>query len=352
MKQTKEHILYVDHIFHTKTKSNDFLKDFLAEHFLIESMYIDPSNTDTPSYQKITECVADYAYVVFFQVLPPLPILCKIQEKVQVIWVPMYDGEKFNRHFWNTLSCLNVHIVSFTESIHTQALQYNLQSVAVRYAIDPDRYQMQLPGIGHHIFFWYRGGVSFEEIKHILPSREVDTLIYKSTPDPNVSAESLSEEDIQIYHIKRIDSGFIEKDSYLQLLSQANMFIAPRKKEGIGMSFLEALAMGHYIIAYNDSTMNEYITDSRIGYLFDEHTTAPVSFEYVESSYQYRIEYAQSLFATWESQKSKILDLFYKTNRKFSFLDKMHFWYQYWLYRVSRYIIVCMYQIQHIKKHI
>ena len=39
----------------------------------------------------------------------------------------------------------------------------------------------------------------------------------------------------------------------------------PKKTRGIGMSFLEALSMGKYLISKKETTMNEYINNQDIG---------------------------------------------------------------------------------------
>ena len=50
----------------------------------------------------------------------------------------------------------------------------------------------------------------------------------------------------------------------MKLVKYSDVFISPRKQEGIGMSFLEAMSLGKYIIAINDSTMNEYILNKKL----------------------------------------------------------------------------------------
>jgi glycosyltransferase involved in cell wall biosynthesis len=57
----------------------------------------------------------------------------------------------------------------------------------------------------------------------------------------------------------RLINDISSQEEYLAYLSQANIYIAPRPKEGIGLSFLEALASGCTVIAINFPTMNEYI---------------------------------------------------------------------------------------------
>ena len=46
-------------------------------------------------------------------------------------------------------------------------------------------------------------------------------------------------------------------------------FSLPRPAEGIGHSFIEAMALGHCVVAADRPTMNEYIRDGVNGLLYD-----------------------------------------------------------------------------------
>ena len=69
--------------------------------------------------------------------------------------------------------------------------------------------------------------------------------------------------------IEIINKKFLPKNEYLELMKNQNVFIAPRRKEG--MSMVEAIFKGMYIIGYDEATMNEYITNDKIGYLFGKN---------------------------------------------------------------------------------
>ena len=49
---------------------------------------------------------------------------------------------------------------------------------------------------------------------------------------------------------------------YLEHLSKCNIFIVPRLYEGIGLTFLEAMASGMVVLSSNFPTMNEYIQNN------------------------------------------------------------------------------------------
>src|SRR5207253_7929729 len=59
------------------------------------------------------------------------------------------------------------------------------------------------------------------------------------------------------------------QEEFLGVLESCNIFIAPRYAEGIGHAFLEAMARGMVVLAYNLPTHSEYISNWHNGILFD-----------------------------------------------------------------------------------
>ena len=66
----------------------------------------------------------------------------------------------------------------------------------------------------------------------------------------------------------RTESTWQSREDYLRSLAGRNVFVAPRRYEGIGMAFLEAMAMGMCVVAENQSTANEYILSGENGILY------------------------------------------------------------------------------------
>jgi glycosyltransferase involved in cell wall biosynthesis len=65
-------------------------------------------------------------------------------------------------------------------------------------------------------------------------------------------------------------STWFEDRSHLDRVAErAHVFFAPRALEGIGMSFLEAMARGQIVVAPDKPTMNEYIRHRTSGILYD-----------------------------------------------------------------------------------
>jgi glycosyltransferase involved in cell wall biosynthesis len=61
--------------------------------------------------------------------------------------------------------------------------------------------------------------------------------------------------------------GETSRQAYFNIASEANIYIAPRSVEGVGLTFIEALSRGSAVVAYNGPTMNEYIRHKENGYL-------------------------------------------------------------------------------------
>ena len=55
---------------------------------------------------------------------------------------------------------------------------------------------------------------------------------------------------------------YSNSEEYMDHLSRCNIFIAPRLYEGIGLTFLEAMANGMVVLSPNSPTMNEYIQNN------------------------------------------------------------------------------------------
>jgi glycosyltransferase involved in cell wall biosynthesis len=93
-------------------------------------------------------------------------------------------------------------------------------------------------------------------------------------------------------------------------IAASALYVAPRFHEGIGLSFLEAMAMGRCVIAVNNPTMNEYIIDGENGFLYDISSPAPIALspEKIRNIQQNTIKYMQDGRNRWEKDKSLILD--------------------------------------------
>jgi glycosyltransferase involved in cell wall biosynthesis len=67
-----------------------------------------------------------------------------------------------------------------------------------------------------------------------------------------------------------------DRGAALDELSRHNLYFAPRLREGIGLAFLEAMAMGLLVVAPARPTMTEYLTPGVNGLLYEPAALQPL----------------------------------------------------------------------------
>ena len=121
-----------------------------------------------------------------------------------------------------------------------------------------------------NIFFWYRNDLKLNDWIGFFNLNKINKIIYFDCPDPGRKSEEFDKIFLDKYKIELTKMSFLPHSQYIEYVKNCDVFISPRKQEGIGMSFLEAISMGKYIVSNDDSTMNEYVTDKNIGFLINK----------------------------------------------------------------------------------
>ncbi len=312
-------ILFVDHSFHKKTESTKFVTSTLQKHFEVDIFWDD---TWWGGKGPSVDLTNTYARVFFLQSILPLWQLRKITAKI--IWAPMYDGVSLRDIYWSSLSRLPVRVVSFSDVIYKKCKTFGIEVLPLQYYLPPN-FRNAESAKKLNFLFWYRGGIKFSDLKRILDTKDVNRLVYRSAPDPFFKEEVISEADIKKYKMEIVrNSEADSREDYLRLLDAADVFIAPRKKEGIGMSFLEAMAMGKVVVAYNEGTMNEYIQDGRNGYLFDAKRRYIDFSHFADVLRNSKISVSDG-WKRWEQDKNKMIDFIAETGSEKSKKITMEF---------------------------
>lgn len=86
-------------------------------------------------------------------------------------------------------------------------------------------------------------------------------------PVPGVVAKPFSHH--KNHKVINLGSAWMSKEEYSESIESCDWFVAPRLSEGIGMSFLDALALGVPVIAHDFPTMSEYVIKDVNGVLTD-----------------------------------------------------------------------------------
>lgn len=264
----------IDHSFHQRTKSLDFIKDFLSKKYDLDH-YWDHSWDKGKSVPA--EVINKYPIVFFLQNIPSVKQLKRI--KAKIVWVPMYDSISRSEYYWYRLSFLPLKIISFSRTLYEYIRTWGMDCLHVQYFRNPTDYSEINDFSKNRVFFWYRGDIKFNVLGQVIDGQAVASMDILSSPDPGfdgIDREISSKPNISIHR------DFLDKKEYLSLIARNNIFFASRSQEGIGMSFLEAMAMGACVIAHNAPTMNEYIRDGENGLLVDMRKPCRLNLDHME----------------------------------------------------------------------
>ncbi|WP_375464023.1 glycosyltransferase [uncultured Methylobacterium sp.] len=261
-------LLYVGHKFHTLTRSTRFLVDLLENYFKVTIINVDPSSLESWLVDLDFETID---IVVVFQLDFLAPVF--LARGVPTIVIPMFDGsENMPPSHWEMLN--EARIISFSRRLHSKMKRCQSQSLLVRYfpEVPPtiNRSWREMNG-----FLWERRpdhGIDANLVRRVF-DEQLGTLHIHRAPDDKTLTSNLTNpfKSTVVTHSFWLES----KEDMLQLLRECNIYFAPRLSEGIGMGFLEAMALGMVVVAPNTSTHDEYIVNWHSGILYPIDISSP-----------------------------------------------------------------------------
>ena len=298
-------IIFIGHSYHTKTKSNLFLIDYLKQFYEVE-IVLDSSWKGEP-YPDLSFIDESYHAVIFFEQMPATENLLKVKNQ-NIIFFPMYDGYGgFNFDTWKKYSKLK--ILNFSSTLYKGLLKHGFETEYVQYFPEPGEF---LVGNSGESFFWQRViTVNFEIVKKLIGKNKMKVHIHKAV-DPSQEFNKPSSEDEKKYEITYSDWFESKEDIWKQVIDNKSVYFAPREYEGIGMSFLEAMARGKAVIAVNNPTMNEYIVDGKNGYLYNLDNPKEIDLTNLEEIQKNTYKYICDGYQQWQKNKKKIIDFIEK----------------------------------------
>lgn len=304
--QAAMNILLIDHECHRRTKSADFFCQLLKSDHNVDVFYYG-RHYDC----KLPKAKIDWADVIVFWEFIPFRFRLGVTGK-PCVFVPMYDNEWASVGFWKRLALLGMNVISFSERVTKHAKRCGIENiVSVKYAPSPDEIHLE-SGNPRVAALWERGTVSFKVIKKLFKPEQVDKVILMRRTEENIQYAPISQEDMCSYKVEIHEGGFLPEEEYRKILEEPGVYIAPRLKEGIGMSFLEQMAMGKCVIAHNDSTMDEYIKDGDNGILVDMRNPHPIESEEICVVRSNARKSIAALYERWERDKKDVLRFFSK----------------------------------------
>jgi hypothetical protein len=203
--------------------------------------------------------------LVFCQILPPRHV---IDSGRRIVWIPMWDNAvQYAEHWWRTLPA-NVSIVAFSDAVAARASAAGVETLHLRYFPEPPAESASW-GNGLTLLHWNRTGLAGPDfLARLCAAIGANRLLYRNRLDPG-APEALGYElpaRLGETVVERIEPG--TRAEYLACLDRANVFLAPRAVEGIGLTFLEAFGRSCAVLARDAPTMNEYVVHRTTGYLF------------------------------------------------------------------------------------
>lgn len=269
-------LLFIGHQFHEKTRSSDFLLELLKEEYEITTISVDPYSDDP--YSTLTSSASANTHfdtLICWQIKPPIKLLKKSVSFDHGVFFPMFDSSAPVKKIERWYPYRNFHIICFCQSLEQALTKAGFCAHAIQYFPEPANTFTK--GDPEKAFFWNRTeDINGATLNTLFGKAQLKSLHIHKALDPG---ESFTPPQKQIAEELTYSDWFPKKSDMLEKIEQAGLYIAPRKKEGIGMSFLEAMAMGRCVIAPNYPTMNEYITHGENGILYDLDDPAPLNLQ-------------------------------------------------------------------------
>ncbi len=299
-------LAFIDHSVHRKTLSSQFFIDLLEKTFVVDVFWCD--SWKTGKFDQLEKFdPAGYDVIVFFQVMYPLDKIKGLKDKC--IFVPMFDGARNDSDlFW--FKYREFRFISFSETLHRRLRRLRINSLHVRYypAFEPmDSDDSDSNPEGLTAFFLERTPeISWNVVKRLVEGSGISTMYYHNPFAREEGMNIPDRESISRYGITFSD-WFESREDYLMLVKSARIYFAPRLYEGIGMTFLEAMALGRCVVAPNHPTMNEYITDGINGILYNPRFPKPINFDNVGKICEAAARSSREGLAEWRDKENEII---------------------------------------------
>ncbi|MBI1820253.1 MAG: tetratricopeptide repeat protein [Nitrospirae bacterium] len=300
--QVNKKLAFIDLAFHQRTKSTLELIEIFKRYFTVD-VYWDDGTIDFTNI-----ATQNYDTVIFFQQIYGIRKLIALNVK-NIVIIPMYDDAlEFSDSYLKQFS--HVKFINFSKIFHHRFLQLGLNSKLVQYYISPST----LPDPAPHFndlsgFFWQRTNhIRWSTIKKLIQGTHFEKFhLHCAVDNPKtISLEKPSGDDLKKFGIT-MTNWFSNKEEYLSILNASNIFFAPRLNEGIGMSFLEAMAMGKCVVAPDNPTMNEYIKHGENGLLYDPENPVPLDFSKAEEMGKNARKYAEEGYRQWKQDEKEMI---------------------------------------------
>ncbi len=246
-------IAFVDDLCHKKTGSTEFLVDVLNKTNTVKRFWGNGfKKFDEKELEQINNWKPDL--ILFFQRIPNFLILNKFSCK-NLVFVPMHDQEIHYSFIERSLLDFSLFMIKLFFRLrvlcfcNADSVRYNnFDLLLVKYYPKPVKSRVVLK---ETVYFWERtNGIGLSLARKLVKKSKL-VVKYKDV------------------WLTKAENKLFAKD--------CGIYIAPRYSEGIGHSFLEQMARGICVIAFDAPIHNEYIAHGVNGILYN--SDLPVCFE-------------------------------------------------------------------------
>lgn len=257
--RARPRLLFLGNRFHFEnTGSHRFLAECFAREFDVVTV---PANR---VWDRRIRRQRWHAAISFQMLLPPEEY--RALGIRRYLLVPMHDSAAKRVEAWRPYGDFT--FLSFCDALGDFLEQAGAAVWRTRY-FPPPRPAPSAPGTPASIFFWERiPQISWPFVREIARASGIRRIHLHRVADPGFTPSPISPEDERAFDITT-SQWFDDPAAADRIVSEHGVFIAPRIEEGIGMSFLKAMAMGRCVVAADRPTMNEYITHGENGVLFE-----------------------------------------------------------------------------------
>lgn len=304
-------IYFIGHAYHRETRSSEFFLAILRSMGLVVCVW-DESGIGGGQIDIDDEWEAADLIVVW-QVEYVVPRLVE-RLSSRILFVPMFDGAEYlPAEYWAKIR--DVYVLCFSSTLYNKVQRHGVKSAAYfQYFLNPDKYQVCDQSGGTRIYLWQRREQpSLKTIERVLGGQECERVILKTAHDPvpGITVPVVSPEDAKKFSVVTV--GWNINGCEMEWIS-SNVYFAPRLVEGIGMSFLEAMAAGMCVCANDYPTMNEYIVHGQTGFLYNASHVREIDIARRAEIGASAREFMSIGYRRWENEQGRLTEFISKAS--------------------------------------